>query len=49
MFNLLVVAIGWLCGAAYVAGLGTAILFSMLWPLPGRALDSCWKKYKESK
>ncbi|QVW55753.1 hypothetical protein pEaSNUABM9_00172 [Erwinia phage pEa_SNUABM_9] len=49
MFNLLVIILGWVCAAAYVAGISTAILFSILWPMPGRAFDACLKKYKESK
>ncbi|ANZ48771.1 hypothetical protein BIZ83_gp082 [Erwinia phage vB_EamM_ChrisDB] len=49
MFNALVTVIAWTCGAAYVAGLFTAVLIAQLWPMPGRVLDSCWKKYKESK
>lgn len=49
MFNVLVTIIGWTCAAAYVAGLATAILITQIWPMPGRVLDSCWKKYKDSK
>lgn len=49
MFNWLVVGIAWLMGFAYVAGITTAMLVMYLFPLPGRVLDICWQKYKDSK
>ena len=49
MFNWIVIIVAWIAGAAYVAGLATAMLVVYLFPMPGRRLDNCWKKLKEIK
>jgi len=53
MFNLIVVALGWvgvfLFGACLLAKLLSRKLISLvvyLWPLPGRVVDRMWSKYK---